>query len=57
MQPTGIIRCIDDQGRLVIPKNIRNDLGIEDNDPLEIFADKSKGLVILTKYRMEDEMC
>lgn len=37
MQATGIIRRIDDLGRVVIPKEIRRNLGIYEGDPLEIF--------------------
>lgn len=37
MKSTGIIRRIDDLGRVVIPKDIRRELGIREGDPLEIF--------------------
>ena len=37
MKTTGIIRRIDDLGRVVIPKEIRRNLGIREGDPLEIF--------------------
>ena len=37
MKATGIIRRIDDLGRVVIPKEIRRNLGIREGDPLEIF--------------------
>ena len=37
MKATGIIRRIDDLGRIVIPKEIRRNLGIHEGDPLEIF--------------------
>ena len=36
MKPTGIIRRVDELGRIVIPKNIRSALEIDENDPLEI---------------------
>ena len=39
MNPTGIIRRVDDLGRVVIPKEIRHSLLIEEGDPLEIFVD------------------
>jgi len=42
MKATGIIRRIDDLGRVVIPKEIRRALKIEDGDPLEIFVEGDK---------------
>ena len=38
MKATGIIRRVDDLGRIVIPKEIRRNLGIHEGDPLEIFV-------------------
>lgn len=49
MKATGIVRRIDDLGRIVIPIEIRRDMHIRDGDPLEIFVDKN-GEVILKKY-------
>lgn len=49
MKATGIVRRIDDLGRVVIPKEIRKTLRIREGDPLEIFTDKD-GDVILKKY-------
>ena len=49
MKATGIVRRIDDLGRVVIPKEIRKTLRIREGDPLEIFTDKD-GEVILKKY-------
>lgn len=49
MKATGIVRRIDDLGRIVIPKEIRRTLRIREGDPLEIFTDK-EGEVILKKY-------
>ena len=37
MEATGIVRRVDDLGRIVIPKEIRRNLGIREGDPLEIF--------------------
>ncbi len=49
MRATGIVRRIDDLGRVVIPKEIRRTLRIREGDPLEIFTD-SQGEVVLKKY-------
>lgn len=49
MKATGIVRRIDDLGRVVIPKEIRRNLRIREGDPLEIFTDR-EGEVILKKY-------
>lgn len=49
MKATGVVRRIDDLGRIVIPKEIRKTLRIKEGDPLEIFTDK-EGEVILKKY-------
>ena len=49
MKATGIVRRIDDLGRVVVPKEIRRTLRIREGDPLEIFTDREGG-VILKKY-------
>jgi len=49
VKATGIVRRIDDLGRVVIPKEIRRTLRIREGDPLEIFVDRD-GEVILKKY-------
>lgn len=49
MKATGIVRRIDDLGRVVIPKEIRRTLRIRESDPLEIFTDR-EGEIILKKY-------
>ena len=49
MKATGIVRRIDDLGRVVVPKEIRRTLGIREGTPLEIFTGKD-GEVILKKY-------
>ena len=49
MKATGIVRRIDDLGRVVIPKEIRRTLRIRESDPLEIFTDH-EGAIILKKY-------
>ncbi len=55
MKATGIVRRIDDLGRIVIPKEIRRTLRIREGDPLEIFTDNDGG-VILRKYSPIGEM-
>lgn len=49
MKATGIVRRIDDLGRVVIPKEIRRTMRIREGDPLEIFTDRN-GEVIFKKY-------
>ena len=49
MKATGIVRRIDELGRVVIPKEIRRTLRFREGDPLEIFTDKDGG-VVLKKY-------
>ena len=49
MKATGIVRRIDDLGRVVIPKEIRRVLRIREGDPLEIYTDR-EGEVIFKKY-------
>lgn len=51
MKATGIVRRIDDLGRVVIPKEIRRTMRIREGDPLEIYTDKEGG-VIFKKYSL-----
>ena len=59
MKATGIIRRIDDLGRVVIPKEIRRNLRIKEGDPLELYTTKD-GELVLKKYspvgELEDEV-
>ncbi|CUH96483.1 hypothetical protein P22_2573 [Propionispora sp. 2/2-37] len=55
MKATGIVRRIDDLGRVVIPKEIRRTLRIREGDPLEIYVDR-EGEVILKKYSPVGEL-
>ena len=55
MKATGIVRRIDDLGRVVIPKEIRRTLRIREGDPLEIYTDP-EGEVIFKKYSPVGEM-
>ena len=56
MKPTGIIRRVDENGRVVIPKAIREALKIEENTPLEIQYNRN-GEIILSKYCKSFEKC
>ena len=49
MKATGIVRRIDDLGRIVIPKEIRKTLKVKEGMPLEIYTDQEGG-IILKKY-------
>ena len=49
MKATGVVRRIDDLGRIVIPKEIRRTLRISEGSPLEIFTEKD-GEIVLKKY-------
>lgn len=55
MKATGIVRRIDDLGRVVIPKEIRRTMRIREGDPLEIFTDH-EGEVIFKKYSPISEL-
>lgn len=55
MKATGIVRRIDELGRIVVPKEIRRMLRLREGDPLEIFTDRDGG-VILKKYSAIKEL-
>jgi len=55
MKSTGIVRNIDELGRIVIPKEIRKKLGIENSDPVEIYVDGDN--ILLTKYHPACHFC
>lgn len=48
MKSTGIVRQVDELGRIVIPKELRRNLEIKPKEPLEIFVDED--MIILKKY-------
>ena len=52
MKATGIVRRIDDLGRVVIPKEIRRTMRIREGDPLEIYTSRD-GEVIFKKYSLQ----
>ena len=49
MKSTGIVRNVDELGRIVIPKEMRRQMGITSSDPVEIFVEGDR--IILEKYR------
>jgi looped-hinge helix DNA binding domain, AbrB family len=55
MQSTGIVRRIDELGRVVIPAELRRNLAIGESDGLEIFVDRN--LIILRKYEPACAFC
>lgn len=55
MKATGIVRKIDDLGRVVIPKELRRSLRIREGDPLEIYL-QSDGEIVLKKYALMEDL-
>ena len=55
MKSTGIVRCIDELGRVVIPKEFRTQAGIANTDPVEITMEGER--IIITKYRSVCHFC
>jgi len=55
MKATGIVRRVDELGRIVIPKEIRRTFRIEEMDPLEIYVEDD--MIILKKYVPGCEIC
>ncbi len=55
MKSTGIVRRVDDLGRVVIPKELRRTFGINVRDPMEIFVDGEK--IVLAKFNPGCALC
>jgi len=55
MKATGIVRKVDELGRVVLPIELRRTLDIEEKDPIEIFVDEN--MIILKKYEPECIFC
>ena len=55
MKATGIVRKVDELGRIVLPIELRRTLGIDEKDPLEIYVDQEK--IILKKYQPDCVFC
>ncbi len=55
MKATGIVRRIDDLGRIVLPKELRRVMEIKEGDPLEIYTEEDQ--IILKKYTPDKLVC
>lgn len=55
MRATGIVRRLDDLGRLVIPEEIRRELGWKEGGPLKLCFDRENKAIVLKKYEVEEE--
>lgn len=53
MKATGVIRRMDDLGRVVIPKEIRRTLGLKECDPLELYIDTVENALVMKPYHSE----
>ncbi|MEK4425141.1 AbrB/MazE/SpoVT family DNA-binding domain-containing protein [Solibacillus sp. FSL K6-1523] len=53
MKSTGIVRKVDELGRIVLPIELRRSLGIDEKDPVEIFVDGDK--IVMQKYIPNEE--
>ena len=56
MMVTGIVRRVDDLGRIVIPKEIRRRMGVEEGTPLEMFIDPTTNDLIFRKYGSREDI-
>lgn len=54
MKATGIVRRVDDLGRISIPRDVRRALGIHEEEPLEVYTDAEKGMVGFRRYCVLD---
>ena len=55
MYATGILRRVDDLGRICIPKEFRKQLGIKEGEPLEIFIDVKNKMIGIQKFEEEED--
>ena len=53
MKATGIVRRLDDLGRIVIPKEVRRSMGVGEGSPLEMYIDEASGGLVLRPYHAE----
>ena len=56
MRATGIVRRIDDLGRVVIPKEIRRSMNIREGDPLEIYTTQEGGVLFLPQLETDNQI-
>ena len=56
MRATGIVRRVDDLGRVVIPKEIRRSMGIKEGEPLEIYLEDDAVIFRRYSYNLVDEV-
>lgn len=54
MKSTGIVRLVDELGRIVLPIELRRVLDLEEGDPVEFFYDDDKQSIMIRKYRAEE---
>ena len=50
MKATGIVRRMDDLGRIVIPRDVRRELMVKEGDPLEFYVDTVQGTIVLRPH-------
>lgn len=55
LKATGIVRKVDELGRIVLPVELRRTLGVRQNDPMEIYVDGEN--VVIQKYRQQCVFC
>ena len=56
MRATGIVRRVDDLGRVVIPREIRRSMGIREGEPLEIYLENDAVMFRRYSYKLTDEV-
>ena len=56
MRATGIVRRVDDLGRIVIPKEIRRSLGIREGEPMEIYLEQDAVIFRRYSFRLSEEV-
>jgi Regulators of stationary/sporulation gene expression len=57
IKPTGVVRHVDDLGRIVIPMELRRVMGIGQQDSLEIYVDEGNQWIVIEKYQQECHFC
>ena len=55
MKSTGMVRCVDELGRIVIPKEMRRQIGIDNTDPVEFYVEGDK--IVISKHRPLCHFC